>query len=122
MAQLRQVPREIHKHIRARSYIGGSALGVSDGLVTNLAFLSGFAAIESGRISLIQVAGLASMLAWAINMFFSGGLAGRSEYEPFQADKEREGGETGQEPEEEEGELRAFYLAKGFTPLEAEQT
>jgi len=56
MAQLRQVPREIHKHIRARSYIGGSALGVSDGLVTNLAFLSGFAAIESGTIHLIQVA------------------------------------------------------------------
>src|SRR5439155_274474 len=49
MAQLRQVPREIHKHIRARSYIGGSALGVSDGLVTNLAFLSGFAAIESDQ-------------------------------------------------------------------------
>src|SRR6266581_3749515 len=71
MAQLRQVPREIHKHIRARSYIGGSALGVSDGLVTNLAFLSGFAAIESGKISLIQVAGLASMLAGAISMFFS---------------------------------------------------
>src|SRR5437773_12577810 len=78
MAQLRQVPREIHKHIRARSYIGGSALGVSDGLVTNLAFLSGFAAIESGRISLIQVAGLASMLAGAISIVFSGVLAGRS--------------------------------------------
>src|SRR5256886_15295185 len=71
MAQLRQVPREIHKHIRGRSYIGGSALGVSDGLVTNLAFLSGFAAIDPGRISLIQVAGLASMLAGAIRMFIS---------------------------------------------------
>src|SRR2546429_4375466 len=121
MAQLRQVPREIHKHIRARSYIGGSALGVSDGLVTNLAFLSGFAAIESGRISLIQVAGLASMLAGAISMFFSGVLAGRSEYELFQADKKREAGEIEQEPEEEKGELRAFYVAKGLTPEEAEK-
>src|SRR5256885_14061998 len=83
MAQLRQVPREIHKHIRARSYIGGSALGVSDGLVTNLAFLSGFAAIASGRISLIQVAGLASMLAGALRKFFSWGLSGRSEYSIF---------------------------------------
>src|SRR5260370_8180729 len=86
MAQLKQVPREIHKHIRARSYIGGSALGVSDGLVTNLAFLSGFAAIESS-ISLVRLAGAASMLAGAISMFFSRILAGRSEYELFHPHK-----------------------------------
>ena len=121
MAQLRQVPREIHKHIRARSYISGSALGVSDGLVTNLAFLSGFAAIEPGKIGVIQFAGLASMLAGAISMFFSGVLAGRSEYELFQADKKREEGEIEQEPEEEKGELRDFYIAKGLTPEEAER-
>src|SRR5207249_4250525 len=120
MAQLRQVPREIHKHIRARSYIGGSALGVSDGLVTNLAFLSGFAAIES-NIHLVRIAGVASMLAGAISMFFSGILAGRSEYELFQADKKREAGEIEEEPEEEKGELRAFYVAKGLTPEEAEK-
>jgi vacuolar iron transporter family protein len=121
MAQLRQVPRELHKHIRARSYIGGSALGVSDGLVTNLAFLSGFAAIESGTIHLIQVAGVASMLAGAISMFFSGVIAGRSEYELFQADKKREEGEIEQEPEEERAELTDFYVAKGLTGEEAER-
>src|SRR6266571_9469152 len=32
ISELKQLPREIHKHIRARSYIGSSALGVSDGL------------------------------------------------------------------------------------------
>ena len=120
MAQLRQVPLEIHKHIRARSYISGSALGVSDGLVTNLAFLSGFAAIES-NIHLIRIAGAASILAGAISMFFSGVLAGRSEYELFQADKKREEGEIEQEPEEEKGELRDFYIAKGLTSEEAEK-
>src|SRR5206468_12549353 len=120
MAQLRQVPREIHKHIRARSYIGGSALGVSDGLVTNLAFLSGFAAIES-NIHLVRIAGVASILAGAISMFFSGVLAGRSEYELFQADKKREAGEIEQEPEEERGELTDFYMAKGLTRDEAEK-
>src|SRR5260370_33753586 len=115
MAQLRQVPREIHKHIRARSYIGGSALGVSDGLVTNLAFLSGFAAIEP-VIRLVRIAGVASMLAGAISKFFSGILAGRSEYELFQADKKREEGEIEQEPEEEKGGLRGVYIAKDPTP------
>jgi vacuolar iron transporter family protein len=120
MAQLRQASREIHKHIRARSYIGGSALGVSDGLVTNLAFLSGFSAIESD-VHLIRIAGAASMLAGAISMFFSGILAGRSEYELFQADKKREAGEIEEEPEEEKGELRDFYVAKGLTTEEAEK-
>src|SRR5881296_1547605 len=120
MAQLKQVPREIHKHIRARSYIGGSALGVSDGLVTNLAFLSGFAAVES-NIHLVRIAGAASMLAGAISMLFSGILAGRSEYELFQADKKREASEIEEEPEEEKGELRGFYIAKGLTSEEAEK-
>jgi len=121
MAQPRLVRQEIHKHIRARSYIGGSALGVSDGLVTNLAFLSGFSAVESGTIHLIQVAGVASMLAGAISMFFSGVIAGRSEYELFQADKKREEGEIEQEPEEEKGELADFYVAKGLTRDEAQR-
>src|SRR3989441_9628241 len=75
MAQLRQVPREIHKHIRARSYIGGSALGVSDGLVAYLAFLSGFAAIES-NIHLVRIPGAAPTLEGAISTFFKGILPG----------------------------------------------
>src|SRR5213592_3892663 len=92
ISELKQLPREIHKHIRARSYIRSSALGVSDGLVTNLAFLSGFAgAASDSQFHLIQIAGVASMLAGAISMFFGGVLAGRSEYELFQADARRGG-------------------------------
>src|SRR5437773_12029276 len=91
ISELKQLPREIHKHIRARSYIGSSALGVSDGLVTNLAFLSGFAgAASDSQFHLIQIAGVASMLAGAISMCFGGVLAGRSEYEVVQADARRE--------------------------------
>jgi len=114
LSGLKQVPREIHKHIRARSYIGSSALGVSDGLVTNLAFLSGFAGATSD-LQLIRIAGFASMLAGAISMFFGGFLAGRSEYELFQADAMREAGEIEEEPEEEKQELTDFYIAKGLT-------
>jgi vacuolar iron transporter family protein len=114
MAELKQLPREIHKHIRARSYIGSSALGISDGLVTNLAFLSGFAAATS-NLSVIRIAGVASMLAGAISMFFAGIIASRSEYELYQADARREAGEIEEEPEEEKDELREFYIAKGLT-------
>lgn len=116
VTELRQLPKEIHKHIRARSYIGYSALGVSDGLVTNLAFLTGFAAAASDtQFHLIQIAGVASMVAGAISMFFAGIIAGRSEYELYQADARRELGEIEEEPEEEKRELRDFYVSKGLT-------
>ncbi|HET7404566.1 MAG TPA: VIT1/CCC1 transporter family protein [Candidatus Bathyarchaeia archaeon] len=118
MAESGKPPREKHKHIRARGYIGSSALGVSDGLVTNLAFLSGFTGATS-NFDLIRVAGTASMLAGAISMFFSGVLAWRSESELFQADAKREAGEIEEEPEEEKAELRNFYMAKGLSQVQA---
>jgi len=115
---LKAQPAERHKHIRARGYIGSSALGISDGLVTNLAFLSGFAA-ATNDLPLIRFAGIASMLAGAISMFFGGFLAERSEYELYEADAKREAGEIEQEPEEEKSELRNFYIAKGLSQDEA---
>ncbi len=118
MAELKPLRREIHKHIRARGYISSSALGVSDGLVTNLAFLSGFTAATSS-LQVIRIAGVSSMLAGAISMFFAGIIAGRLEYELYQADAKREAGEIEQEPEEEKQELRDFYIAKGLTREQA---
>src|SRR5947199_7280887 len=117
---LKTQPAERHKHIRARGYIGSSALGISDGLITNLAFLSGFAGYVSD-IQLIRFAGIASMLAGAISMSFAGFLAQRSEYDLYHADAKREAGEIEQEPEEEKSELKDFYLAKGLNQDEAEK-
>ena len=111
---------EKHKHIRARGYIGSSALGISDGLVTNFVFLSGFAGAISD-IQLLRFAGIASMLAGAISMSFAGFLAQRSEYDLYHADAKREAGEIEQEPEEEKDELKNFYIAKGFNHDEAER-
>lgn len=113
---------ERHKHIPARGIIGNSALGVSDGLVTNLAFLSGLAAGVGpfSDIHFIRLAGTASMLAGAISMFFSGFIAGRSEFELFQADVRRERTEIENEPDEEKSELKDFYVKKGLTNEEAE--
>lgn len=61
------------------------------------------------------------MLAGAISMFFGGVLAGRSEYELYQADARREAGEIEEEPEEEKEELRDFYIAKGLNRDQAEK-
>ena len=117
---MRTEPPERHKHIRARGYIGSSALGVSDGLITNVVFLSGFAGATSD-IQLLRLAGIASMLAGAISMAFGGFLAQRSEYDLYHADAKREAGEIEQEPEEEKNELKDFYLAKGLTEDEAQK-
>jgi vacuolar iron transporter family protein len=120
LTDLKTQPAERHKHIRARGYIGSSALGVSDGLITNLAFLSGFAGAISD-VQLIRFAGIASMLAGAISMSFAGFLAQRSEYDLYHADAKRERGEIEQEPEEEKSELKNFYKAKGLSEDDAEK-
>jgi vacuolar iron transporter family protein len=111
--------KELHEHIRARGLISHAALGLSDGLVTNIAFLAGFGGAVSD-MSIIRFAGLAVMLAGAISMFFGGFLAGRSEHELYRADAAREKLEIESEPEEEKAELRSFYLEKGLTSQEAD--
>ena len=110
---------EVHKHIRGRGLISGIALGLSDGLVTNIAFLSGFGSATS-NIGIIRFAGIAVMLAGSLSMFFGGLLAGRSETELFRADAAREASEIETEPEEERNELKSFYLQKGLTSQEAD--
>ena len=114
-----RVPRsEIHEHIRGRGVISGIALGVSDGLVTNIAFLAGFAG-AGAIIATIRLAGTAAMIAGAVSMFFGGVLAGRSERDLYSADARRESHEIEYEPEEERHELMGYYLGKGLTKEEA---
>lgn len=110
---------ERHAHISGRGLISSSALGLSDGLVTNLAFLTGFSGAVA-NIDLIRFAGLAAMLAGAVSMFFGGVLSARSEFDLFKADSKREAYEIENEPEEEAWELKQIYMAKGLTEPEAE--
>jgi vacuolar iron transporter family protein len=110
---------EKHAHIRGRSFISSIALSLSDGLVTNLAFLTGFAGSPSS-LEIIRFAGLTVMAAGAVSMFFGGLVAARSERELFEADAAREMNEIEKDPEEEKSELKAFYLEKGLTSLEAD--
>ncbi len=110
---------ERHPHIRGRGLISASALGLADGLVTNLSFLTGFSgAVESD--SLIRFAGLAAMLAGTVSMFFGGILSARSEHDLFNADADREALEIEVETEEEKQEMKAIYLDKGLTEQEAD--
>lgn len=111
--------QEKHKHIRGRGLISSSALGLSDGLVTNLAFLTGFAGAVS-NVGLIRFAGFAAMLAGSVSMFFGGVLEARSELDLFEADSRREAYEIENEPSEELSELKSIYKNKGLSDSEAD--
>jgi vacuolar iron transporter family protein len=111
---------ERHPHISGRGLISASALGLADGLVTNLAFLTGFSGAVSSD-SLIRFAGLAAMLAGAVSMFFGGILSARSEHDLFRADSDREAYEMEYETEEEKSELKWIYMDKGLSDQEAEK-
>jgi vacuolar iron transporter family protein len=109
---------ERHPHIAGRGLISASALGLADGLVTNLAFLTGFSGAVSSD-SLIRFAGLAAMLAGSVSMFFGGILSARSEHDLFRADSTREAYEMEHETDEEKAELKRIYMDKGLTEEEA---
>jgi predicted membrane protein (TIGR00267 family) len=111
---------ERHPHISGRGLISASALGLADGLVTNLAFLTGFSGAVASE-SLVRFAGLAAMLAGSVSMFFGGILSARSEHDLFKADSDREALEIETELEEEKREMREIYVAKGLSYEEAER-
>ena len=69
---------EVREYIHGRGLISSFALGISEGLLTNLAFLAGFA-WAIGNSSLIRLAGIASVSAGATSIFFEALRAMRSE-------------------------------------------
>lgn len=110
---------EKHKHIPARGLIRHLALGLTDGVVTNVAFLAGFAgAIQS--LEFIRLAGIAATLAGSVSMFFGGLSSAKADQDLFREDSRRELSEIESEPDEERQELKSFYLSKGLTQEESE--
>ncbi|HEX5591193.1 MAG TPA: VIT1/CCC1 transporter family protein [Candidatus Limnocylindrales bacterium] len=95
--------------------------GVSDGLVSNLALVMGVAgagaAMGEGRFVLL--AGIAGLLAGAFSMAAGEYVSMQSQRELFERQIELERAELEAMPEEEEAELAAVYVSKGFTPDEA---
>ncbi len=118
-AAVRDAYVERHPHIAGRGLISASALGLADGLVTNLAFLTGFSGAVSS-VALIRFAGLAALLAGAVSMFAGGVLSARSEHDLFRADSAREAYELEHETDEEAWELKRIYKDKGLTEQEAD--
>jgi VIT1/CCC1 family predicted Fe2+/Mn2+ transporter/rubrerythrin len=107
-------------HRSARSgTLRATIFGVSDGLVSNLALVMGVAG-ASDQGGLILLAGVAGLLAGAFSMAAGEYISMQSQRELFERQIELERAELEAMPEEEERELAALYMAKGFTRDEAD--
>jgi VIT1/CCC1 family predicted Fe2+/Mn2+ transporter/rubrerythrin len=94
--------------------------GVSDGLVSNLALVMGVAG-ASGEGSFVLLAGVAGLLAGAFSMAAGEYISMQSQRELFERQIELERAELEAMPEEEQRELAAIYVAKGFSREEADR-
>ena len=86
--------------------------------MSNLALVMGVAG-ASDQGSIILLAGAAGLVAGAFSMAAGEYISMQSQRELFERQIELERAELEAMPEEEERELAALYVAKGFTPDEA---
>ncbi len=93
--------------------------GVSDGLVSNLSLVMGVAG-ASGQSDFILLAGIAGLLAGAFSMAAGEYISMQSQRELFERQIELERAELEAMPDEEQRELAALYMAKGFSRAEAD--
>lgn len=110
---------ESEEHISWGKAVREILLGISDGIITTLAFLAGVTGvIHENRIIILTA--LAGISAGAISMFFSAYLSLKSQKELFENEIAREMREVEEVPEMEREEVREIYKKKGFGGEELE--
>ncbi len=116
---------EIAQHERWHRSGGGGTLratifGVSDGLLSNLSLVMGFAGAQT-ESKFVVLAGVAGVLAGAGSMAAGEYVSMRAQRELFERQIKLEEMELLIAPEEERAELALIYRAKGVPAAEAEQ-
>jgi VIT1/CCC1 family predicted Fe2+/Mn2+ transporter len=116
---------EIAQHERWHRSGGGGTLrasifGVSDGLVSNLSLVMGFAGARADN-EFVVLAGVAGLLAGAGSMAAGEYISMRAQRELYERQIALEETELLLAPEEERAELALIYRAKGVPADEAEQ-
>ena len=113
-----------HGEFWHRSAGGGTlraaVFGVSDGLVSNLSLVMGFAG-ASADAKFVLLAGLSGLLAGAASMAAGEYVSMKAQRELLERQIELESAELAVNPEEEAAELAMIYRAKGLPRLEAEK-
>jgi len=92
-----------------------SIFGVSDGLVSNVSLILGFAGADTSA-SVVRLAGIAGLLAGAFSMAAGEYVSMRAQRELLERELERERRELERNPQVELAELAALYESRGMEP------
>jgi VIT1/CCC1 family predicted Fe2+/Mn2+ transporter len=110
---LRRVHLERHRTERI-GWLRAAVLGANDGVVSTASLIVGVAAASAGRGEML-VAGVAGLVAGAMSMAAGEFVSVSSQADTEQADLARERRELSDQPEFEQRELAAIYVARGLT-------
>ncbi|MEA2902230.1 MAG: vacuolar iron transporter family protein [Actinomycetota bacterium] len=114
-----QLPEKHHRNVQ-----GGAAraavFGVSDGLVSNIAIVLGFAGADPTP-SLVRLAGLVGLIGGAVSMAAGEYVSMTAQAELLERELEMERIELRRSPEMETAELAAIYMARGVDRKTAEE-
>ncbi len=113
------IPEKHHRDVQ-----GGAAraavFGVSDGLVSNVAIVLGFAGANPGA-GLVRLAGLAGLIGGAVSMAAGEYISMKAQSELLERELEMERLELRRRPEAERRELTQIYRSRGVDEATAEQ-
>ena len=112
-------PENHHRDVQ-----GGTAraavFGVSDGLVSNVAIVLGFAGANTGA-GLVRLAGLAGLIGGAVSMAAGEYISMTAQTELLERELEMERIELHRRPEAERRELAQIYRSRGVDEATADQ-
>ena len=106
-------PEEHHRQISG-GWIRAAIFGVSDGLVTNISFLLGFAGADPGH-NVVRLAGLATLVAGGFSMGTGEYLSMRAQKELFEYEIGVERRALAESPEAERLELRDLFVSRAVS-------
>src|SRR4051794_16958112 len=110
--------RDAEVHHSHRDVAGGwlrpAVFGAMDGLVSNVALISGVAAAAGSHVHIVLVTGLAGLLAGAFSMAVGEWTSVNSQRELVRGEIDRERRELVRRPHAEEAELAALFVSRGL--------
>jgi VIT1/CCC1 family predicted Fe2+/Mn2+ transporter len=104
-----------HHRSLTSGWARAAVFGASDGLVTNVSLILGFAGAQPGH-SVVRLAGLAGMVAGAFSMAAGEYLSMTAQRELFEREIDVERRSIEASPEAERDELAAIFVGRGIDP------
>ncbi len=108
------VHAEEHRQIES-GWFRAAIFGVSDGLVTNVSLILGFAGANPGH-GVVRLAGLAGLVAGSFSMASGEYVSMRAHKEMLEYEIDVERRSLAQHPQAEQKELRDLFVSQGIEP------